>query len=165
MGKTGDLQKPLVAPSEMKVPLMISHDPGYVEISINDIQTDPYPGSGSSNYASHLPFTDTDAKNSSDTGRIHSSCQFPYANHDCARQTVVDVTEGEVSTHALPVPGSHVIFYVGEGRQMMMGKDCELALVSPVFAALLSERWKGGEDVAEIDISDVDPPAFGVILR
>ena len=58
-----------------------------------------------------------------------------------------------------------VQFHVGQERQLMVGRDYEVAAVSPVFQAMFCDRWQKSGDTLEVDIPDVGTKAFAVILR
>ena len=61
--------------------------------------------------------------------------------------------------------GPEVRFHVGQERQLMVGTAYQLAAVSPVFQAMLCDRWQKSGDTLEVDIPDVGTKAFAVILR
>ena len=58
-----------------------------------------------------------------------------------------------------------VQFHVGQERQLMVGRDYEVAAVSPVFQAMFCDRWQKSGDTIEVDVPDVETKAFAVILR
>ncbi|CAH0395150.1 unnamed protein product [Bemisia tabaci] len=58
---------------------------------------------------------------------------------------------------------SDVCFIVGEGKRKIPANKIILSLGSPVFAAMLSERWLS--PASEIEVPDIEPEAFYELLR
>lgn len=90
-------------------------------------------------------------------------------NNFCTDQTCsvsVDVNDETSSSEAKVqrLPGRKIQFHVGQDRQLMVGRDCDLAAISPMFAAMSSKKWRKEEN-EPVMIPDVEPRAFGVILR
>ena len=99
-----------------------------------------------------------------------------WKNSSCAPRRESEATTlaaaGDVGSdvglhaHAPQAADRTVHFRVGQERQPMVGRESELAAMSPVFGAMFCARWsEGGEEGIHVDIPDLGTKAFAVILR